>query len=508
MSCTWCEAAEARYRCTQCGDAATEARYCGTACQRAHWLAGHHELCAAVAAVGAEVPIGAALRVRAGTTLRPMKGSATDDDVVLDAPLGAGGVGTVWSARRGDRRFVAKLFDLNNITLRREFVKEVYAHRLLARLIAERRAPTLCRRTVRCAAESFVDTRSAGRIGVLLARSPLVGDPFDLGAFAAKTLAPLAARNRADYHALLGGIATDLIDDVATLHENGFVHRDLKPGNVLVDQTVTPKTPFNAVLIDLGSMRPLGTDSPAVLGAADGTPLADTLSGIEFALSAAERRALKATPPRVPAWLSSVVGGGGTTALFFDPRVAFFPPPRTDVLRVDTLDYGRNRDTLQQLDEFAVGATLYAVERGNGPADVRPGTPAAGVLRAGETTISVIGAQLRIAARAKLGADASARRVDDYIVSTGVWRWAPPNDASLVLNGVIQQLVARTATARQRKPLRAFAQDVRRAIAVARTPPPKPPKPAAPPQSDNGGATVPDRTAPNGAVNGVTNGAT
>ena len=491
--CASCAADAARYRCAGC----RAALYCGASCQRRHWLAGHHAQCtpvvAAVAAAAtlmvSAVPngqyIGAALA--AGTTLRPFGGAAKDDlDLVARIGGGAVAAGGVWSARRGAERFVAKLFSINDIGERHAFAKEVYVHRLLARI-----TPTLCRRAVRCAAESFVDKRSDGRFAVVAFRSPIGGDPFDLDAFVAKTLAPLAKRDRREYLELLGSVATDLVNDVAALHGAGIAHRDIKPANVLVDQSVVAG--YNAVMIDLGSARPFDGNAADVFAAADGTPKAGALSGIDFTLTDAERRALRRSPPTLPRWATDIKGGIGSTPLYFDPRIAFTVGGR---LRIETFDFA-TKDFLVQLDEFALGATLYEIEiTSRGPIVRGSGSELEAQLRPDETQLSVIIAQQRAAAKEKLGAGATPEDVDKHIENEGVWRWKPPADPTLVLNGVIQELIAREPATRFTKPLRADAgtrvpsivNDIGTAIKKAQTlqqelptrpPPPRPAPPSA-----------------------------
>lgn len=50
-------------------------------------------------------------------------------------------------------------------------------------------------------------------------------------------------------------------DGVAVMHAHGVVHRDLKPGNIMVDQTGRP------VVLDLGLVKPLKADDPEPQGA-------------------------------------------------------------------------------------------------------------------------------------------------------------------------------------------------------------------------------------------------
>ena len=447
--CASCAADAARYRCTRCA----AALYCGASCQRSHWLAGHHARCA---------PIGVDLTKLAPTAqLRPPKG-APGSEIVLQRRLGGGTSGTVWLASRGEgqqqQRLVAKLADLSVERVRRDFVKEVYAMRLLARIS---KTADVCGKNVRCAIESFVVTRADGQIGVLLSQAPPI-EAETLLAFARGTLRNIRDGGNgrfadfAVYVDLLGSIARDLVGDVAALHGQRMTHRDLKPENVLVEFNLRR---YQAVLIDFGSARPLpGADDAAVFAADAASPLGANLDGIVTSLSADERKALRAKPPQLPAWVTEVEGVRGVTPLYFDPRIAVVPG--TDRLRLADVNLNVG-GTLLQVDEFAIGASLYVVERG----------------------AEAVGEQLRAAAVAAAAADGVANptpeAISDYIRRVGEWKWAPPNDPALVLNGVIQELIARTAEQRARKPLLAFVDDITRAVKNApavRTPPPPPPR--------------------------------
>ena len=159
---------------------------------------------------------------------------------VLEEPLGAGGMGVVWSARRADGQFeqvvALKLvrrsaFDRAALT---SFLRE---RQILARL----EHPNIAR---------LVDGGTTDNGVPWLAMEKIDGAPIDR--FCEERRLPIQARV-----ALFERVCVA----VHHAHRNLLVHRDLKPGNILVTRGGEPK------LLDFGIARPIDGDMAATVAA-------------------------------------------------------------------------------------------------------------------------------------------------------------------------------------------------------------------------------------------------
>lgn len=151
----------------------------------------------------------------------------------LDHALGSGGFATVWKAYDPelDTTVAVKLLADNwalNADVRERFLSEA---RLLRR--------TESRRLVRVHDIGLVDDRPY-----------FVMDFIDGGTLADRI-------GRLEPHEALR-LAAEAAEATHVLHEAGFVHRDIKPGNLLVDQTCEP---VRVVVADLGSAKRLADAS-------------------------------------------------------------------------------------------------------------------------------------------------------------------------------------------------------------------------------------------------------
>lgn len=159
---------------------------------------------------------------------------------VLDEPLGEGGMGVVWSARRADGQFeqtVALKLVRRSAFDRASLASFLRERQILARL----EHPNIAR---------LVDGGTTENGVPWLAMEKIAGAPID--AFCDARALPIAARV-----ALFEKVCVA----VHHAHKSLLVHRDLKPGNVLVTNDGEPK------LLDFGIARRIDHDVAATVAA-------------------------------------------------------------------------------------------------------------------------------------------------------------------------------------------------------------------------------------------------
>jgi serine/threonine protein kinase/tetratricopeptide (TPR) repeat protein len=155
----------------------------------------------------------------------------------LESPIGRGGMGTVWRARRSDGRFTGtaaiKLLNLGAIGRAGE-----------ARF---RREGTILARLTHPHIARLVDAGVSELSQPYLVLEYVEGDHID--AYCDRQALGVEARVR---------LFLDVLDAVAHAHANLIVHRDIKPSNVLV------RTDGQVKLLDFGIAKLLDTDGDAM----------------------------------------------------------------------------------------------------------------------------------------------------------------------------------------------------------------------------------------------------
>jgi serine/threonine-protein kinase len=160
----------------------------------------------------------------------------------LEAPIGAGGMGSVWRARRADGRFEgAVAVKLLHVAVLDRGGDERF-----------RREGTLLARLSHPHIARLLDA------GVLPTRQPYLVLEYVEG----ERIDRFADARKLDVRARLT-LFLQVADAVAHAHANLVVHRDLKPANVLVDTSGQVK------LLDFGIAKLLEADPGATSGAAD-----------------------------------------------------------------------------------------------------------------------------------------------------------------------------------------------------------------------------------------------
>lgn len=421
FKCFTCDQ-EAKYRCSNC----KKIFYCSEKCQEGDWVYGNHENVCEVQKIGF-------IKVKQNTVVRPGKKGV--DEITLEKQLGSGGFGQVWTGARNGTKLVVKLFDTNNIGTMREFINEVYIHKIFASI--NKPEMPICSKHARCGMESFVDRKSE-RLGVVVFDSPLL-DPVDLENFYKNRLPDQKKRNEKVFKDTVLKIALDVVDDVGTLHENGIFHRDIKPANTLVDQEILqrdifePITVFKSVLIDFNSAVPFKHDIDIFRDESG------PLKGIADVLSKKAKKNLE--KGLLPEFLTEP--GFVGTPLYIDPE--FFDGEVT-AAKVDNLFSGRSpikfsKKLLISLDIFAVGALLYEVETMSSGLDFN---------------------NLTNIAQKKLR-DQSIPLTQENIRLQGfveLFAWKPPSNPNLILNDVIQEMTSGSLLQRT-KPLVEYIDDIR-----------------------------------------------
>jgi serine/threonine protein kinase len=172
----------------------------------------------------------------------------------LERPLGAGGMGEVWAAKNVPVGTDVAVKQLNVLAshdpeLVHRFRREAF---LLARLRSDHVARVL-------------DFASDEKAGLLLVMDLVPGPQLR---------EVLEARPMTVEEAIEVGLG--LLEGLVELHEANVVHRDLKPGNVILEKTRTGRT--KAVIVDLGLGKFMSADD-GVDHAESGITRADTSMG-------------------------------------------------------------------------------------------------------------------------------------------------------------------------------------------------------------------------------------
>jgi len=154
----------------------------------------------------------------------------------VDRILGAGGIGQVWAAKNiavGSDVAVKVLFaaSASNKELVMRFRREAY---LLARVRSDHVARVL-------------DLVSDDVYGLFLVLELIDGE----------TLLPVLKRERMSVESALD-LATDLARGLMVLHQASIVHRDIKPGNIILEKL--PQGRPRAVIVDFGLGRVMSSD--------------------------------------------------------------------------------------------------------------------------------------------------------------------------------------------------------------------------------------------------------
>jgi len=181
----------------------------------------------------------ARMALTSGTKLGPYE---------IESPLGAGGMGEVYRARdtRLDRTVAIKVLNAQLVSsseLRARFERE-------AKVISQLQHPHIC---------VLHDVGSEGPVDYLVME-------FLQGTSLAERLrnGPLPADQ-------VLTIAIEIADALEKAHRAGVVHRDLKPGNVMLTKT-------GAKLLDFGLAKPLGTNVASRPGSGSASVLAAALT--------------------------------------------------------------------------------------------------------------------------------------------------------------------------------------------------------------------------------------
>lgn len=159
-------------------------------------------------------------------------------EITIGRFLGAGGMGCVYEARqhRPERRVAVKLMREGAVTPA-QFKRFHYEAELLGRL----EHPGI-------ATVHFVGRAQIGPLGVPFIVMELVDDARPVTQFCSEQEQGVHGRLR---------MMRQVAAAIAYAHRKGVIHRDLKPGNILVDPTGLPK------VIDFGVARSMADDAPA-----------------------------------------------------------------------------------------------------------------------------------------------------------------------------------------------------------------------------------------------------
>ena len=173
----------------------------------------------------------------------PLLGTRISDYVIEDW-LGEGGMGVVYRARHAllDQPVAVKILAphlARDARVRERFLQE-------GRILVELRHPNI----VQLFTATVIDDRLA------LVMELIEGEPLD----------DRLARDGAFPLDVARDTFRQLLDAVGAAHDRGVVHRDLKPGNVMIREDGVP------MLMDFGIARVLGASRLTSTGAAIGTP--------------------------------------------------------------------------------------------------------------------------------------------------------------------------------------------------------------------------------------------
>ncbi|KIH96928.1 hypothetical protein LP52_21930 [Streptomonospora alba] len=338
-------------------------------------------------------------------------------DYSIEGRLGRGGMGTVYLARdAADRQVAVKLIhpDLtDDPNFRRRFAREVESARKVARF---------------------------STAGVLDAR--LDGDPLLIVSeyVPGPNLAQAIAADGPMHGGTLESLALGVAAALTAIHRAGVIHRDLKPGNVLLS-AVGPK------VIDFGIARAMDDESavtrssqlmgtpsylaPELIAGGEITPASDIFSwGCLVAYAGTGKAPFDAQT--VPAVLH-LISSGEADLEGLDPQL-------TDMIRSALEKDPRNRPTAQQLMTMLVGQEdpAEAVVDSTVVESWTPPSTAKGADAAGAAAAGAVGGALAGAAAAEAadgaepgagteGGDGAAVPGTDEI-PTGQSPQAPPAD--------------------------------------------------------------------------------
>lgn len=143
--------------------------------------------------------------------LREVISPETGDTYTLTKFLGKGGFGTVFKGHNQqlDQDFAIKLMTLNSEHAETDFLEETTAYRILSN------APS-CQLYIVCMYDAFRVTINGNPVGVIITEL-MDGDLWKI---------PTQDDE-------VGPLINALLNGIAYIHDHGFAHRDLKPGNVL-----------------------------------------------------------------------------------------------------------------------------------------------------------------------------------------------------------------------------------------------------------------------------------
>ncbi len=266
----------------------------------------------------------------------------------LDRVVGSGAFATVWQGydTELDALVAVKVLADNwvlNADVRERFLSEA---RLLRR--------TESRRVVR-----------VHDVGMFDGRPYFVMDYVDGGTLADRIghLAPAEAVR----------FAAEAAEALHVLHEAGFVHRDVKPSNLLVDQT---SSPARVIVADLGSAKRLadvsgytvtiGTPAYMAPEQVDGAGGFDARADV-YALAVVAWELLTGSRPEAAGPVSRRVGALRTQRRRPSAGAVGISPPVAAVLAA-ALDPDPHR---RPADAHAFAQALLAADAGNGPAGRR-----------------------------------------------------------------------------------------------------------------------------------------
>lgn len=327
-----CRPEKAIVKCSGCSDSF----YCSQQCQEKYWILGYYKECHLLNRFIGDI------NLKENITITPSE--RLGSPITLTKPISTGSVGQVWSAVQNKNPVIVKIFDLVSFKGlgRREFIREVYIHKIL-----KQKQKSICDKNARCGTISFkYEELNAG----VIVFDQIEKEPVDLGKFVETTLADLKKKDQKLARRVIVKIAQDVVDDIASFHENGIAHRDIKLQNILVDNDVVTHfddNGFKSVLIDFNSSMPFEHDIDIFKSKST------TLTGINRLLTKEESDVLgKGRLPNFVTQTPTPVG----TPVYIDPQSYL------NVWIFNDLEY--TKDIMTAMDIFATGITLFFIEAG------------------------------------------------------------------------------------------------------------------------------------------------